>query len=84
MVTKLGIEPDAIRIRKRQGTLIKRTRRARSMTREELAAALGVSTGAISHWECGRYSPRQGHQVELARALNVPWSLLFDLDAEVA
>lgn len=81
MVQTFGHEPNpAKRLRKQQGNLIRKAREARGMTVPELAQAVGVSPGAISHWETGRYTPRQQHQVEIARAVNMPWSFLFGLD----
>ena len=85
MVKQIGIEPDpAKRIRQRQGRAIRQVREMRTLSIEDLADRLGVSSGAISHWETGRYSPRQHHQVALAGALSVPWSTLFGLDGEAA
>ena len=34
------------------GTTIKRLRRERDITQEQLAEYLGISTGAVSQWEC--------------------------------
>lgn len=39
------------------GTTIKRLRRDRNITQEQLAEYLGISTGAISQWECDRTAP---------------------------
>ena len=72
------------RIRRRQGVAIRRARERRGMTMDELARTIGVTVGAISQWETGRFSPRQHHQVALACALGVPWSSLFGLDHEHA
>lgn len=85
MVTQIGTEKDpAKRIRQRQGKAIRQVRQMRGMTIEELASVVGVTDGAISQWETGRFSPRQHHQVAVAKALDVPWSTLFGLDGEVA
>lgn len=85
MVLRMGQEPDpSKRIRERQGDLIRKTRTLRALTMAELATIVGVTEGAISQWETGRYAPRQHHQVALARALDVPWSMIFGLDAESA
>lgn len=62
--------------------MIRKTRKLREMSREEVAKAVGVSVGAISHWENGTTTPRQHHQVLLAKHLDVPWSMIFGLDAE--
>lgn len=85
MVRTIGTEKDpAKRIRHRQGKAIRQVREMRGMTIEDLAQAVGVTDGAISQWETGRFTPRQKHQVAVARALDVPWSTLFGLDGEVA
>lgn len=85
MVVKIGIEPDVSkRIRQRQGERIRQTRKMRTMSPAELAEAVGVTQGAISQWELGRYAPRHEHQIKIARALDVPWSGIFGLDGEVA
>ena len=85
MTTHAGAEIDPRQqIRRRQGTAIRTARERREMSMDELARALGVTVGAISQWETGRFSPRQHHQVALARALEVPWSSLFGLDGELA
>jgi transcriptional regulator with XRE-family HTH domain len=88
MVQQMGVEPDrSKRIRTRQGEAIRSTRQLRGLSVEELAEMFeppGVTPGAIRHWETGRYSPRQHHQIELARALGVPWGVLFGLHGEAA
>lgn len=83
MVIRVGHEPDpAVRIRQRQGAKIREVRALRGLSIREFAERVGVSDGAVSQWETGRFSPRQGVQVRIAQALDVPWSLLFGLDAE--
>lgn len=85
MVTTIGTEKDpAKRIRQRQGKAIRQVREMRGMTIEELAQAVGVTDGAVSQWETGRFSPRQHHQIIVARVLDVPWLTLFGLDGEAA
>ena len=84
-VLRLGHEPDpAKRIRQRQGERIRKTRQLRQMSPAELATHVGVHESSISHWEMGRFAPRQHHQILIAKALDVPHSMLFGLDAEVA
>jgi transcriptional regulator with XRE-family HTH domain len=81
MVRTIGVEQDpAKRIRQRQGGAIRSTRELRGITPEELAEQLDVTVGAVRHWETGRFTPRQTHQVAIAKALGVPWGVLFGLD----
>lgn len=85
MVIKVGVEPDvAKRIRGKQGSTIRKVRELRGLTIEELAVKVAVSPGAVSQWECGRFTPRQHLQIKLASVLDVPWSTLFGLDGEAA
>lgn len=84
MVIKYGREADsARRIRMSQGNRIRQARKIKGISIEAFAAELGVTAGAVSQWETGRFAPRQHLQVTIARALDVPHSLLFGLD-EVA
>jgi transcriptional regulator with XRE-family HTH domain len=83
MVIRVGHESDAAkRIRLRQGETMRKVRTMRGMSIHELAEAVGVTDGAVSQWETGRFSPRSAMQVRIAKALDVPWSMLFALDAE--
>ena len=83
MVIRAGHEQDvAKRIRQRQGAAIRQVRTMRGISIRDFAAAVGVTDGAVSQWETGRFAPRQEMQVRIARALDVPWSVLFGLDAE--
>ena len=80
----LGHEPDpAKRRRLRQGEAIRKVRELRSMSIGDLAAAVSVTNGAVSQWETGRFTPRLEMQVRIARALDMPHSALFGVDAEV-
>jgi transcriptional regulator with XRE-family HTH domain len=82
---QVGHEPDpAKRRRQRQGALIRKLRQLREMTIADLATACGVTYGAVSQWENGRFTPRDDMQVKIAKALDVPWSTIFALDGEVA
>lgn len=82
---QIGREADpAKRRRARQGETIRKIRRLRQMSIADLAEACEVTVGAVSQWETGRFTPRQEMQVRIARALDVPWSTIFALDAEVA
>lgn len=71
-------------IRRRQGDRIRQFREFRNMTQQHIAAELGVTKAAVSSWECGNSTPRQAHQVALAKVLGSPWSALFGLDGEAA
>lgn len=83
MVIQIGHEPDPRkRIRQRQGAMIRKLRQMRNLSIGELAEALEVSPGAVSQWETGRFTPRQAVQVRIAKVLDVPWSMIFGLDAE--
>lgn len=85
MLRQFGTEKDpAKRIRQRQGRAIRQVREMRGISITELADSVGVTPGAISQWETGRFSPRQHHQAAVASALDVPWSTIFGLDGEVA
>ena len=84
-MVRLGNDPDPTkRIRQRQGQMIRKTRQLRGMSINELASAVGVTDGAVSQWETGRFAPRQQRQVAIAKTLDVPWSMIFGLDAEAA
>ena len=93
MVIRLGHEPDPARrrrstinygdLRLRQGEAIRKVRELRSMSIGDLAAAVSVTNGAVSQWETGRFTPRLEMQVRIARALDMPHSALFGVDAEV-
>lgn len=85
MVQTFGKEPDAgKRIRRTQGAKIRTARESRGLEIWQLAEAVDVSVGSISHWETGRYTPKLRHQVAIAKALDMPWSFLFGLDGEAA
>lgn len=85
MVIQLGHEPDvAKRIRRQQGEKIKQVRKLRDIDRAGLAELVGVTLSAVTQWENGDTSPRQHHQVALCKALDVPHSVLFGLDAVAA
>ena len=71
-------------LRKRQGERIKLWRTTHKLSQAQLAEAVGVTKAAVSEWESGKSSPRQLHQVAIARALKTPWSALFGLDGEAA
>lgn len=85
MVRTFGVEADpSKRIRAKQGKAIRDVRTMRGMSIADFAEAVGVTVGAVSQWETGRTSPRQHLQLKVATALDVPWSMLFGLDGQVA
>lgn len=71
-------------LRTRQGERIAQFRSFRKMSQTDLADKVGVTKAAVSEWERGKSSPRQHHQVAIAKAFDVPWSSLFGLDGEAA
>lgn len=80
-VQQIGTEPDpAKRLRTRWGASIAQVRGLRSMTRDELAEAVGVSASAVGMWERGETSPRDHHRAAVARALDVPVAVLFSVE----
>ena len=50
---------------------IRRLREAKSMTQEDLAAALGITASAVSLWESGKRSMNVKQADKLAQALGV-------------
>lgn len=85
MVIKVGVEPDKAKARReRQGAMIRKLREIHSYAIADFAEELGVTPGAVSQWECGRYTPRAEHQVAIARLLQVPHSAIFGMDIEAA
>ena len=48
---------------------IKKLRRDRNITREQLAEMLGISTNAVSQWECVKTAPDISHLPVLANIL---------------
>jgi transcriptional regulator with XRE-family HTH domain len=68
------------------GRRIKQIRKARGLTRPDLAEAAGVKTtpGAVYQWETGRATPTTDKLPHIAKALNVSVSdLLDDTEASV-
>lgn len=91
MVIAVGHEPNPTqRLRTKQGKRIRELRGYRRLTLAALAARMceqegvTITPAAISEWERGVSTPRQHHQIALAKALDTTWSSLFSLEAEVA
>lgn len=64
------------------GTTIKRLRRERDITQEQLAAYLGISTGAVSQWECDRTEPDIAQLPLLANVFDVSADELLEIDGK--
>ncbi len=61
------------------GERIRRARRAKGWTQQQLAAAIGSGVRAIPDWESGKYAPRWDYMQVLERELG---PLLTPLDGE--
>jgi DNA-binding XRE family transcriptional regulator len=48
-----------------------RLRRAQGLTQAQVAEALGVTRGAVSAWEAGRYDPRGTVRIQYAELLRL-------------
>lgn len=64
------------------GTTIKRLRRERNITQEQLADYLGISTGAVSQWECDRTAPDITQLPLLANIFDVSADELLEIDGK--
>ena len=62
------------------GTTIKKLRRDRNITQEQLAELLGVSTNAVSQWECDKTAPDISHLPILANIFEVSADVLLEID----
>jgi len=62
------------------GTTIKKLRRDRNITQEHLAEMLGVSTNAVSQWECDKTAPDISHLPILASIFEVSADILLEID----
>lgn len=62
------------------GSNIKRLRREREMTQEQLAQCLGITANAVSQWECDRTAPDISQLPILARVLQVSTDRLLGID----
>ena len=64
------------------GETIKKMRRERDLTQEELAESLGVSASAVSQWECGRVLPDVTQLPLLAGIFDVSADVLLGIDTQ--
>ena len=62
------------------GTTIKRLRHDKGMTQEQLAELLGLSTNAISQWECDKTAPDISNLPILANIFEVSADVLLEID----
>ena len=64
------------------GTTIKRLRRERNITQEQLADYLGISTGAVSQWECDRTAPDITQLPLLANVFDVSTDEILEVSGQ--
>lgn len=63
------------------GTTIKKLRRERDMTQEQLADYLGITANAVSQWECDRTAPDISQLPLLAGIFETTIDILLEYDA---
>ena len=63
------------------GTTIKKLRREKDMTQEQLAEYLGITANAVSQWECDRTAPDISQLPVLAYILEVSTDEILGVDA---
>ncbi len=63
------------------GTTIKKLRRDRNITQEQLADYLGITSRAISQWECDRTAPDISQLPLLANIFEVSSDVLLGIDS---
>lgn len=64
------------------GSTIKRLRREKDITQEQLAEYLGITSRAISQWECDRTSPDISQLPALCHIFDVSSDVLLGIDME--
>ena len=64
------------------GSTIKRLRRERDITQEQLAEYLGITSRAISQWECDRTAPDISQIPALCHIFGVSSDVLLGIDVE--
>ena len=62
------------------GTTIKKLRRERDMTQEQLAEYLGITANAVSQWECDRTTPDISQLPLLVHIFNVSADELLEIN----
>lgn len=61
------------------GEILKRLRKQRGISQDELAKLIGVSRTVISSYECDKSKPKFEHIVPISKALNVSLNTLFNV-----
>ncbi len=64
------------------GSTIKRLRREKGMTQEQLAEYLGITSRAISQWECDRTAPDISQLPSLCHIFDISSDVLLEIDIE--
>ena len=64
------------------GSNIKRLRREKDITQEQLAEYLGITSRAVSQWECGRTAPDISQLPALCHIFEVSSDTLLDIDVQ--
>lgn len=64
------------------GSNIKKLRRERDMTQEQLAECLGISAASVSQWECGKTAPDISQLPVLANIFEVTTDHLLGVDVD--
>ena len=64
------------------GSTIKRLRREKDITQEQLAEYLGITSRAVSQWECDRTSPDISQLPALCHIFDVSSDVLLGIDIE--
>ncbi len=64
------------------GSTIKRLRRERDITQEQLAEYLGITSRAVSQWECDRTAPDISQLPVLCHIFDVSSDVLLGIDTE--
>lgn len=64
------------------GSTIKRLRREKNITQEQLAEYLGITSRAISQWECDRTAPDLAQLPALCHIFDVTSDILLGIDIE--
>lgn len=56
---------------------VKALRTARGWTQAQLAERVGVSQGAVAHWDLGHREPTASNALRLSQVFGVPMEALF-------